>query len=61
LQLVWAEGSTASIEAEVFFDDGTTGGIETDGWHLFLEDNRGTYWWHRWDSAFPRKELKKGN
>jgi hypothetical protein len=58
LHLVWAEGSTASMEGEVFFDDGTTGMIETDGWHLFLEDNRGTYWWHRWDLAFPRKEIK---
>lgn len=58
LQLVWAEGSTASLEAEVFFDDGTTGRIETDGWHLFLENNRGTFWWHRWDEAFPRKEIK---
>jgi hypothetical protein len=58
LQLDWAEGSTASIEAEVFFNDGTTGRIETDGSHLFLEDNRGTYWWHRWDSAFPREEVK---
>jgi hypothetical protein len=54
LQIDWAEGTTSLVVAEVIFDNGTMGRIETDGWHVFFEDNQGTYWWHRWDSAFPR-------
>jgi hypothetical protein len=63
--LTWAEGSRATIRATVGFGDGRIGRLESDltddgslragGVHLFLEDHAGTYWWHRWDAAFPRE------
>ena len=61
----WAEGTRATIRALVIFADGRVGRIHCDatddgsrragGVHLFFEDHEGTYWWHRWDTYFPRK------
>jgi hypothetical protein len=47
LNILWSEGSNDSIKALIFYANGSVGRIESDGWHLFLEDAEGTYWWHR--------------
>jgi hypothetical protein len=47
LAIDWAEASENTIQALIFFENGSVGRIESDGWHLFLEDSDGTYWWDR--------------
>ena len=61
----WGEGAQATIQVLVFFEGGRIGRVHCDatddgslragGVHLFFEDFEGTFWWHRWDSFFPRK------
>jgi hypothetical protein len=60
----WSEWSSETIRALVLYRDSRIGRIQCDatedslrdgGVHLFFEDHDGTYWWHRWDTAFPRK------
>ena len=63
---MWSESTSATIRATVRFRDGRVGRIESDvtddkvsgAVHLFLEDHAGTFWWHRWDAAFPRRSEK---
>jgi hypothetical protein len=61
----WSEGTSSTIRALIFYKDGAIGRMSCDvtedgseragGAHLFLEDDKGTYWWHRWDATFPRQ------
>ena len=56
LQPAWAEGSEDSIRALIFYENGSIGRIESDGWHLFLEDSEGTYWWQRLKTPINRNK-----
>jgi len=55
LSQVWSELTVVSVVATIHYDDGRVGALETDGWHLFVEDHQGIYWWYRWDRNFPRR------
>jgi hypothetical protein len=58
LHAYWAQGATPSVQALVFFVNGSLGRIESDGTHLFVEDAAGTYWWYVGDSGLQRKQRK---
>lgn len=55
--LLWSESTPVKVRALLEYDNGRVGLFETDGTHLFFEDSDGTYWWHRWDSSFPRRAV----
>jgi len=46
-RILWAEGGTWSIDADLLFEDGKQGTLITDGVHVAIQDHDGNAWFFR--------------
>ena len=54
----WAEGVGIFLEGFIRYESGCTGTFRVAKSHFAAEDAHGVHWFHRWDAAFPKRQLE---